>query len=103
MVVAGFDSQRQNMNVNSYRYGSQVILMKGLDLLASGAIPDTFLWISHGKNAVGYFLIGEKQMDLNKKTMIDNCKKDKRNIENDWRRVNRDMWRLFKNDVWIYT
>lgn len=43
MVVAGFDSQRQNMNVNSYRYGSQVILFIGLDLLVSGAIPDTFL------------------------------------------------------------
>lgn len=60
MVVIRFESWCQNMNVNSYRYGSQVILMKGLDLLASGAIPDTFLKISHGKNAVGYFLLGEK-------------------------------------------
>ena len=31
--------------------------MKGLDLLASGAIPDTFLRISHGKNAMGYFCL----------------------------------------------
>ncbi|MCX8733454.1 MULTISPECIES: hypothetical protein [unclassified Lactobacillus] len=42
MVVIRFDSCCQNMNVNSYRYGSQVILIGGLDLLASGAIPDTF-------------------------------------------------------------
>lgn len=36
-------------------------------------------------------------MDLNKKSLINNCKKDKRNIENDWRRVNKDVWRLFKH------
>lgn len=36
-------------------------------------------------------------MNLNKKAMIDNYKKDKRKIENDWRRINQDMWRLFKH------
>lgn len=32
----------------------------------------------------------------NEKTTVDRYRKDKRNIENDWRRVNQDMWRLFK-------
>lgn len=35
-------------------------------------------------------------MGLNKKAMINRYREDKRKIENDWRRVNQDMWRLFK-------
>lgn len=34
-------------------------------------------------------------MNTNEKAMI-NRYKDKRKIKNDWRKVNKDMWRLFK-------
>lgn len=35
-------------------------------------------------------------MNINEKAMINIYREDKRKIENDWRRVNQDMWRLFK-------
>ena len=35
-------------------------------------------------------------MNSNEKAMINRYRKDKRKIENDWRKVNKDMWRLFK-------
>lgn len=38
-------------------------------------------------------------MNTNEKAMINRYRyrEDKRKIENDWRRVNQDMWRLFKS------
>ena len=36
-------------------------------------------------------------MNSNEKAMI-NRYKDKRKIENDWRKVNKDMWRLFNRN-----
>ncbi|QYN53068.1 hypothetical protein [Lactobacillus panisapium] len=35
-------------------------------------------------------------MNSNEKAMINRYRKDKRKIENDWRKVNKDMWRLIK-------